>query len=98
MLQKKSDQEEVLEPIPEPEEILDAEEIPEQPYFSMTTFGQNEQPVIELKGDFDDNASHTTINTIIERNGVYSIADNLSYSMVVQNADFKSLVDSVLQN
>ena len=98
VLQKKSDQEEVLEPIPEPEEILDAEEIPEQPYFSMTTFGQNEQPVIELKGDFDDNASHTTINTIIERNGVYSIADNLSYSMVVQNADFKSLVDSVLQN
>ena len=64
----------------------------------MTTFGQNEQPVVELRGDSDDNTAQVTFNTIIERNGVYSIADNLSYSMVVQNADFKSLVDSVLQN
>ena len=60
----------------------------------MTRFGQNDEPVIELKGDGDtENGS----DTIIERNGVYSISDNLSYTNVFLNQEFKTLVDSVLQ-
>ncbi|MBR6340871.1 MAG: hypothetical protein IKR64_03125, partial [Treponema sp.] len=70
------------------EEISEAEEIPEAPYFAMTQFGQNEEPVIELRGDGE---------TIIEQDGVYSIADNLSYTKVFLNQEFKMLVDSVLQ-
>ena len=73
---------------PEIEEIADAEELPDAPYFAMTQFGQNEQPVIELRGEGD---------TIIEQDGVYSIADNLSYTKVFLNQEFKMLVDSVLQ-
>ena len=77
-------------PVPEPlEEIEDVEELPQEPYFAMTRFGQNEQPVVELRGEGD---------TIVERDGVYSIADNLSYTKVFLNKEFKTLVDSVLQN
>ena len=74
-----------IEPL---EEIADAEELVEPPYFAMTRFGQNEQPVIELRGEGE---------TIIEQDGVYSIADNLSYTKVFLNQEFKMLVDSVLQ-
>ena len=77
-------------PVEEPvEEIEDAEELPQEPYFAMTRFGQNEQPVVELRGEGD---------TIVEHDGVYSIADNLSYTKVFLNKEFKTLVDSVLQN
>ena len=77
------------EPVEEIEEIEEAEELPKEPYFAMTRFGQNEQPVVELRGEGD---------TIIEHDGVYSIADNLSYTKVFLNQEFKTLVDSVLQN
>ena len=58
----------------------------------MTSFGQNNEPVIELKGDGDEGSS-----TIVEHDGVYSISDNLSYTNVFLNKEFKTLVDSVLQ-
>ena len=86
------------------EEIDDAEMLEEaseddqkpkkasQPYFVMTRFGQNDEPVIELKGDGDQSE-----DTIVEHNGVYSISDNLSYTNVFLNQEFKTLVDSVLQ-
>ena len=80
---------EAAEPAEEIEEIEDAEELPKEPYFAMTRFGQNEQPVVELRGEGD---------TIVEHDGVYSIADNLSYTKVFLNQEFKTLVDSVLQN
>lgn len=35
-------------------------------------------------------------NTIIEKDGVYSIAENLEYTNIVQDAEFKELVDSIL--
>ena len=66
-----------------------------QPYFVMTSFGQNNEPVIELKGDGDDSGKGQ--DTIIESDGVYSISDNLSYTNVFLNKEFKTLVDSVLQ-
>ena len=59
----------------------------------MTKFGQNDEPVVELVGDGDNNGS----NTIVEHDGVYSISDNLSYTNVFLNQEFKTLVDSVLQ-
>ena len=80
---------EPVEAAEEIEEIEEAEELPKEPYFAMTRFGQNEQPVVELRGEGD---------TIVEHDGVYSIADNLSYTKVFLNQEFKTLVDSVLQN
>ena len=103
----KIEKEETLEPeekTEEIEEIDDAEILEEaseddqkpkkasQPYFVMTRFGQNDEPVIELKGDGDQSE-----DTIVEHNGVYSISDNLSYTNVFLNQEFKTLVDSVLQ-
>ena len=84
----------------EPEELeeLDADSDADikpkrsQPYFVMTSFGQNNEPIIELKGDGDEGSS-----TIVEHDGVYSISDNLSYTNVFLNKEFKTLVDSVLQ-
>ena len=78
------------------EELSDDIELPKksQPYFVMTKFGQNDEPVVELVGDGDNNNNG---DTIIERNGVYSISDNLSYTNVFLNQEFKTLVDSVLQ-
>ena len=93
------------EPLVLEDEIEDAEMLEEaseedqkpkkssQPYFVMTSFGQNSDPVIELKGDGDENGQ----DTIVEHNGVYSISDNLSYTNVFLNQEFKTLVDSVLQ-
>nr|MCR4900914.1 hypothetical protein [Treponema sp.] len=84
----------LVKPVSDAEEVEDVEEIPEveelpsEPYFAMTKFGQNEQPVLELRGDTD---------TIVEHDGIYSIADNLPYTNVLLNKEFKTLVDSVLQ-
>ena len=74
---------------PQVEELT--EEIPSylpEPDFSMTSFGDNlSDDVPELQEE----------NVIIEQeDGVFSIAENLEYTDVVQDADFKSLVDSVL--
>ena len=84
-----------LEETEELEELSDDIELPKksQPYFVMTKFGQNDEPVVELVGDGDNNGS----NTIVEHDGVYSISDNLSYTNVFLNQEFKTLVDSVLQ-
>ena len=74
---------------PAPVEEL-TEEVPDYlpgPDFSMTSFGENlSEDVPELQEE----------NVIIEQDGVYSIAEDLKYTDVVQDADFKNLVDSVL--
>ena len=74
----------------EVEELV--EELPEpdaKPYFSMTTFANNIEEIEALEG--------TTPETIVEQHGVYSISENLEYEGVTQDANFKALVDSVLQ-
>ena len=76
------------------EEIADAEMLDEVPYFSMTSFAQHEEPVIELKGESE--GSVVNQDTIIETDGIYSISDNLPYTKVLLNKEFKALVDSVL--
>nr|MCR4742619.1 hypothetical protein [Treponema sp.] len=79
------------------EEISELESLPEDAnqdmfvsnnYFAMTQFGANNNDVTELESI---NAS-----SIVENEGVYSIADNLQYSNVEQDLEFKKLVDSVL--
>ncbi len=67
------------------------EEVPDylpEPDFSMIAFGENlSDEVPELQEE----------KVIVEQaDGVFSIAENLEYTDVVQDADFKSLVDSVL--
>ena len=57
-------------------------------YFAMTQFGANNNDVTDLESI---NAS-----SIVEKEGVYSIAENLQYSDVEQDLEFKKLVDSVL--
>lgn len=80
------------------DEIEDAEELEPSPYFAMTGFAQNEQPVLELKGESDSEHAQNIDDTIIERDGIYSISENLPYTKVLLNNEFKALVDSVLQN
>ena len=66
------------------------EEVPsylDEPDFSMIGFGDNyaqDIPVLEAA------------NAIVEEDGVYSIAENLEYTNVVQDPEFKELVDSIL--
>ena len=66
------------------------EEVPsylDEPDFSMIGFGDNyAQDIPELEA----------ANTIVEEDGVYSIAENLEYTNVVQDPEFKELVDSIL--
>ena len=75
--------------ITEPVEEL-TEEVPSylsEPDFSMTSFGENlSEEVPELQKE----------DIIIEEDGVFSIASDLQYTDVVQDPDFKNLVDSVL--
>ena len=84
-----------VEPAEDLEEIQEIDGAEEPAYFSMTAFGQNEQPVLELYGETD---SEKDSDTIVEKNGVYSISENLHYTKVLLNKEFKALVDSVLQN
>jgi len=85
-------QEEIVEDVTEESPVEDlTEEIPSylpEPDFSMTAFGENlSDEVPELQEE----------QVIVEQNdGVFSIAENLEYTDVVQDADFKNLVDSVL--
>ncbi len=82
-------------------EISDAEEltdeVPEyldEPDFSMTNFADNlsiNMPELEAAG------AGTEEKVIVEEDGVFSISDQLEYTDVVQDQDFKELVDSVLQ-
>ena len=67
------------------------EEVPDylpEPDFSMTSFGENlSDDVPELQEE----------KVIVEQDdGVFSIAEDLKYTDIIQDADFKSLVDSVL--
>ena len=66
------------------------EEVPsylDEPDFSMIGFGDNyAQDIPELEA----------ANAIVEEDGVYSIAENLEYTNVVQDPEFKELVDSIL--
>lgn len=59
--------------------------------FSMVSFGVNIDSVQELQQVKDE-------NTIIEKEGVFSISDNLDYSKCKPNAQFKNLVDDVLKH
>ena len=75
--------------ISEPVEEL-TEEVPSylvEPDFSMIGFGDNySQDMPELE----------SANAIIEEDGVFSISENLEYTNVVQDPEFKELVDSIL--
>ena len=101
-------EEEVVEPIETVEEPVDeisdeivedlGEEVPllaDEPDFSMTRFADN------IDAEVPELESALTIpvapeNTIVEKDGVFSISDNLEYTNVVQDPDFKELVDSIL--
>lgn len=67
------------------------EEVPDylpEPDFSMTSFGEN------LSDDVPELQEEKVI--VEQEDGVFSIADDLKYTDIIQDADFKSLVDSVL--
>ena len=100
---------EPIEPAEEPvEEQIEepVEEISEEPVedlteevpqaiptsdFVLTNFAETfgvEVPELE--------AAPAAENVILENNGIYTIADNLEYTNVVQDPDFKQLVNSIL--
>ena len=88
--------EETLEEIGEKEEVAD--EIPllsDEPDFTMTTFADNlDTEVPELESALS--IPQAPENTIIENDGVYSISEDIKYTNVIQDPDFKELVDSIL--
>ena len=95
---KKEDYEEPLEDFLEEIEEADISETIQKPVlsdvkftnqFSMVSFGMNLGNIQELQQIKED--------TIIEAEGVFSISDDLDYSKVSQNLDFKTLVDDVLK-
>lgn len=57
--------------------------------FSFTRFGDSQECFSELEEEKTE--------TIIESNGVFSIAENLSFSNIIQDKSFKELVDSILR-
>ncbi len=71
------------------------EEVPDylpEPDFSMISFADNlsdNVPVLE--------ESSEAAETIVEKDGVFSISEKIKYSAVEQDKSFKELVDSVLQ-
>ena len=87
---------EVAETETEIEELT--EEVPSfvsEPDFAMTKFGDNFaeelqelKPALEIPKGPDD--------AIVEEDGVFSISENLEYTNVIQDPDFKNLVDSIL--
>lgn len=95
-----------VKPLPEPAEPVEAaeaveeltEEVPSylsKPDFAMTNFGDN------LSEDIPELDSVLAIpkgpdDAIVENDGVFSISENLEVSNVVQDPDFKKLVDSIL--
>ena len=84
------DEPEIAEPI---EELT--EEVPEVLSSSdlvLTNFAENfalDMPELE--------AVPSAENVIYENDGVYSISENLEYTNIVQDPDFKQLVDSILK-
>ena len=100
-----------VSPLPEPEaseteDETDAfdtvedltEEVPtylSKPDFALTNFGDN------VSEDIPELSSVLAIpkgpdDAIVEEDGVYSISEDLEYTNVEQDADFKKLVDSIL--
>ena len=79
-------------PLPPYEAVEElTEEVPSylvEPDFSMTSFGEN------LPDDLPELQEEKVI--VEQDDGVFSIAEDLKITDVVQDADFKSLVDSVL--
>lgn len=95
---KKEEPEDLLEDFLEEIEEADISETIQKPVlsdvkftnqFSMVSFGMNLGNIQELQQIKED--------TIIETEGVFSISDDLDYSKVSQNLDFKTLVDDVLK-
>ena len=80
-------------PAKNPEFALEeAEELiplPDNPLFSMTAFAENQEIISELEAEPEP--------AIIEENGVFKIAENLSYTDILLDPEFKLLVDSVLR-
>ena len=80
----------------EAEELTD--EVPSylsEPDFSMISFADNiSSDVPELAAEAA--SPEKTPDAIVEKDGVFSIAENLQYTDVVQDSAFKNLVDSVL--
>ena len=60
--------------------------------FSMVSFGVNVGDIQELQ-----QVQQKNTQTITEKSGVFSIAEDLEYSKVKVNKDFKNLVDDVLK-
>lgn len=87
------DSKETSEPV---EELT--EEVPSylsKPDFAMTSFGDN------LSEDIPELDSVLAIpkgpdDAIVENDGVFSISETLEYTNVIQDPDFKNLVDSIL--
>lgn len=87
------DSKETAEPV---EELT--EEVPSylsKPDFAMTSFGDN------LSEDIPELDSVLAIpkgpdDAIVENDGVFSISETLEYTNVIQDPDFKNLVDSIL--
>ena len=90
-------EESVPETAPEVEVLTD--EVPSylpEPDFSMISFGENlSQDVPELEGALS--VPMGPADAIVEKDGVFSISENLDCTDVVQDQDFKNLVDSILQ-
>lgn len=72
----------------EDEEIFEIEELSNGTNYSMIQFGAS-AVVIDLDSQTND--------AIVENDGVFSIAQDLNYTDVIQDESFKSLVDSVLK-
>ena len=76
-----------------------AEEVPDylpEPDFSMISFADNlSQDVPELEGTLE--IPKGPADAIVEKDGVFSISETLKYTDVVQDKDFKNLVDSILK-
>jgi len=57
--------------------------------FAMTDFCAEKKLISDLTSDSDD--------TIIEKDGVYTISENISYKQDVQDSALKALIDSILK-
>ena len=82
----------VTEPAEELEELDDLLPADNQ-FFSMTGFGSGNAVLEELK---DEETETANSQVFIETEGVCSISEKVDYSGVVQDMNFKALVDSVL--
>ncbi len=98
------DEVENIEKIEEPAETSEdsvedlLEEVPSlltPPEFTMTRFADNiDKEVPELESALT--VPDASEDTIIEKDGVYTISENLEYTNIIQDPEFKELVDSIL--